>query len=253
MALAINWLSAHLFYKGDHADNVIRDVVAPFAAAQQLRFFFIRYGENGPHIRFRMLVTDPACIMKELGKAIFQARDIRLEFIPYEREVARYGNEATIAAAEDQFIASTTAVLQCRDKKPFIAALQMHLAFFAGMRLTKEMSIMVCRFFVQQWLPQQDPQVLALFERKFEEMTDSLVPAVKEAWQQPPEEMESWRHLFYSAHHAIADVYAAQHFNLEKYLHIYGSFMHMTHNRLGISNREESYIVYLLYRCLEKI
>lgn len=248
-----SWLSAHLFYSGNHADDVIRNIVRPFASGHQLRFFFIRYGENGPHIRFRMQVTDRVSIMSALEEVIRRQADIRLVFVPYEREIERYGNAATIEAAEEQFMASTTAVLQCADRQFFTAALQMHLAFFSGMRLNKEMCLALCRLFVQQWLPMQDSRFLAQFERQFRLMEDHLLPAVAEARQQAPDDMEEWRYDFYRAHHAIADVYAAQHFGRGKFLHICSSFMHMTHNRLGIPNREEAYIVYLLYRCLKNM
>ena len=57
------WLSAHLFMKygiyGADADEVIKRIVAPvasecLASGSIARFFFIRYGEDGPHIRFRL-------------------------------------------------------------------------------------------------------------------------------------------------------------------------------------------------------
>lgn len=53
-----SWVSAHLFYHGDH-DAVIAGAVKP--AVERLRragladgFFFLRYWEGGPHVRLRL-------------------------------------------------------------------------------------------------------------------------------------------------------------------------------------------------------
>src|ERR1700722_9423717 len=53
------WISAHLFFDGGTystlSDDVILDVVKPFLASySSVQWFFVRYDEEGPHVRLRV-------------------------------------------------------------------------------------------------------------------------------------------------------------------------------------------------------
>ena len=154
------WLSAHLFLGADiygaAADAVARDVVAPVVARGRaegwmLGYFFIRYGELGPHLRLRLRVRlgeAPAVaeLLRAHVRAIAPAADLppfevaeaprdnvaavrtwpdtplvddprvaALWWIPYVPEVDRYGGPAAIGVAERVFEASSDAALALLD------------------------------------------------------------------------------------------------------------------------------------------
>lgn len=147
------WVSAHAFYNGD-LTGLLVDVVAPLkddlaARALATDMFFLRYWDGGPHLRLRVLPSDPALrsAIETLIEARFAAYFIgspssdsgrdeeyarsaailgrwegaayserlyannSVEFIPYRREHDRYGSGVAIIAAERHFTESSTIVL----------------------------------------------------------------------------------------------------------------------------------------------
>jgi|GEM_PF-1215934 len=138
------WLSAHLFIRGNvygpPGDRLILEVVDPFVRECLERrtiggFFFIRYGELGPHVRLRMR-GDPDVLAREVAPALeARLRDDALggllappreepaavtlpssapalRWIPYEPEVERYGGAEGIVLAEALFRASSEACIE---------------------------------------------------------------------------------------------------------------------------------------------
>lgn len=134
------WLSGHIFLRGDlfggAGDRAVLEVAAPFAqrAVEEgtaRRWFFIRYGERGLHLRLRLLAEDPsvegplaaalaahvaAALPAELrgtpgegpGQAL-PSGDPSLLWIAYEPEVERYGGMEGVRLAEAFFHASSQA------------------------------------------------------------------------------------------------------------------------------------------------
>src|SRR5690242_5681489 len=54
------WASYHIFYYALSCHQVLLEIVLPVVRdlwnrRQLIRFFFIRYGEGGPHVRLRVL------------------------------------------------------------------------------------------------------------------------------------------------------------------------------------------------------
>ena len=141
------WASAYIFPTsetgGPHIwrrafDRLILDVVAPFAERVRRdgavrRYFFIRYGEYGPHVRLR-LNGDPATLTHHVAPALEAALSEEnrawgvphasildvgvasgvpgLYWIPYEPEFDRYGGPSGVRAAEDFFEASSDLVVR---------------------------------------------------------------------------------------------------------------------------------------------
>jgi thiopeptide-type bacteriocin biosynthesis protein len=119
-----DWLSAHFFFKGNiydkDCDRLILDVVDPIVricreSAWVKRFFFIRYGENGPHVRLRLWGGQEVLerhvkplILHQTGAASdvtgtsykLNGEPLRVSWISYEPEVNRYGGPAGMALAE---------------------------------------------------------------------------------------------------------------------------------------------------------
>jgi thiopeptide-type bacteriocin biosynthesis protein len=108
------WLSAHLHLAspglyGAAGDRMIAQTVVPIVArlrapANLRRWFFIRYGEHGPHIRLRMSVreSDIEWVKSTIGEMAGVVR-----WVAYDAELDRYGGPAAIRVAERVFHASS--------------------------------------------------------------------------------------------------------------------------------------------------
>lgn len=217
------WVSAHIFYAADLntlLKNLIFTTVNKLKAEDRLtRYFFIRYHEQGIHIRLRLLIDKEHEInikqsLTEQSIAFFQSypsirkhtsretdRELypndTVQFIDYYPEIERYGNPDTIPSAELQFESSSEAVLKyisAEDEewnisKVLIAALKIHVVFFRAMDLTVYRMINVCHLFIDQWLPalynSEHPPIkekqafFTLFEEKFLLHRSMLIPAIQ--------------------------------------------------------------------------
>jgi hypothetical protein len=170
------WLSAYLYRTGSW-QTFLTEAVNPFvtaALAEGLaeQFFFIRYGERGPHIRLR-LKGERSTIEQRLKPRLesyfldyFAANPTQrvdppelndlppeqqwfpndsIQFIDYEPEVKRYGGPTGILIAEKQFEASSRAVLSIlaanetwNYQRALGAASQLHLGFVFALGMALE-------------------------------------------------------------------------------------------------------------------
>lgn len=179
-----DWLAAHLFYSEPWEPFLVH-AVKPFAemvVSQKWveKYFFIRYWDQGPHIRLRLQGNRETLvqIVKPLLEAHFQEyfalhRSERtkrpsdhtwypnnsVQFVPYVPEVQRYGGPASIDIAEKQFYASSEAVLSvvtgCVDwhyERALGAAIQLHLAFAHAMGMDLEEARQFFAYLCQRWL-----------------------------------------------------------------------------------------------------
>jgi thiopeptide-type bacteriocin biosynthesis protein len=134
------WLSVHLHTEanrnvyGPDGDFMLLNYLVPVvekcrAAGMIHRFFFIRYGENGPHLRLRISAdadalrgfVKPAILQQMVQPPVravgseygTQAPPIlkRLDWIPYEPEFQRYGGHEAQAVAEEVFHVSSIAAI----------------------------------------------------------------------------------------------------------------------------------------------
>ncbi len=142
----ISWLSAYLFCKCP-LDEVLRELISPVIkdafGNYFIQYFFIRYYENGPHIRLR-LKGETAILEKVIRPKLIQASDdyfstvlngnqCSLQFVPYEPEFERYGGPTGTRIAEKIFQASSRIVLNILSakgwnlKKAIGAAIQLNI------------------------------------------------------------------------------------------------------------------------------
>lgn len=134
-AAAGNWSSEHVFISpGTMSDLFLVRVVAPFLRTRSgvRKWFFIRYGEGGPHLRIRIEAEDPE--VAEAARRRWQEaapgyldgtvpgpewstgtetafEPGSVQRIDYEPELERYGGARVMAANERLFCRSTTLAL----------------------------------------------------------------------------------------------------------------------------------------------
>ncbi len=138
------WLSAYLYFKGNiygqECDKILVQILKPFIkmcgeSEYFEKYFFIRYGEWGSHVRLRFLGDEESMelnIKASLEKYIAEYQDQEifafpqipkkqgfmkpLIWVPYEPELERYGGKYAMSTAEDFFFSSSVTALEilCR-------------------------------------------------------------------------------------------------------------------------------------------
>jgi class I lanthipeptide synthase len=122
------WLYASLYTGTATADRVLLEAVGPLAresidSGAADRWFFIRYGEGGWHLRVRLHGEPDALrdrVLPALGEAtsplLEDGRLWRVRLDTYEREVERFGGTEGIEIAERMFHADSKAVLDLLER-----------------------------------------------------------------------------------------------------------------------------------------
>lgn len=283
------WLSAYLFFHGDIyspvADQLVAQLVTPFVAHCQEnnlidQYFFIRYSENGPHIRLRLFGTPT--VLENTVKPALQEQllpDMDLRWIPYEPEIARYGGPAGIAIAEDFFHQSSQTSLQL---------ISQFLGKGQGARLGKgllAMVVLIHAFYNERaeaahffhnystgYLKSRvrNPELQTHWRNKFQQGFDKqsamLAAYVNETWKRLDanapvtpvldayyRQMETSKTRFASAFEAgdlrqQDDTPFTDWHNATRA--IISSYVHMMNNRLGINIEDETYLAYLITQAL---
>ncbi|QJB39383.1 hypothetical protein HF324_16550 [Chitinophaga oryzae] len=279
-----NWLSVHLFHAGD-LNRLLQLLVGPVVQQAGCPCFFIRYWEGGPHIRLRLHVAQdrltevrrllesaaqvyftayPSCREEEARPAQQLLPNDTWQYVPYVPETGRYGNEQTMPLAERQFGFSSAWVLaeinQINPSNALMQAIRLNLATLQALQETPEQTLDICHRFIQGWLPrlyhpQQDKaQQQAYFLQRMEERFAFYAPALTSAatalWNgnMPPA-----LQAFAAGNSHVFTQYRRLGFQQEQLGAITGSFLHMGHNRLGVANHDEAYIMYFTRKCLEHI
>ncbi|MFJ3925359.1 thiopeptide-type bacteriocin biosynthesis protein [Streptomyces sp. NPDC090022] len=124
------WASLYVHLHCDTAttDAFLTEDLAPLldglvARGEAAAWFFIRYGEGGPHLRVRVRDPHPRAL-RELPDALSRAAAARpatsgpwpsahaeVREVPYVPETERYGGPPALPVAEDVFVASTRAAV----------------------------------------------------------------------------------------------------------------------------------------------
>lgn len=279
-----NWLSVHLFHAGD-LNRLLQLLVAPLVQRARCPYFFIRYWEGGPHIRLRLYVEDDrAADIRQALEAAAQAYfslypscreesafsqqqllpNNTWQYLPYVPETDRYGNEQTMPLAEQQFGLSSAYVLkEISDVSPSTAlayAIRLNLATLQALSETPEHTLDICHHFIQGWLPrlfhphkdrqQQEAWLLQRMEERFTVYAPVLLPAALQLWKG---NMSPALKTFAGGNSRVFEQYRRCGFQYGQLRAIAGSFLHMGHNRLGVSNPDEAYIMYFTLKCLQYI
>ena len=270
---ADRWLSAYLV-REEPLHELLRDAVRPFVARAEAeglidRFFFIRYRERGSHVRLRLRATSPALrdsLERHFGDYMtahpsppraLQFDDPlpldSVQYVAYEREIERYGGPELIEVAERQFEASSRAVLALPGDdwtydRALSAAMWMHLTFAIAAPMSRAEA---AAFFeaaigaLAHWHHVDRRDLLAAFDERFDQQ---LAAGVANLWELLQGDIDidwlrEWRE-------AMRPILAAVRARAAEPLPILFSYMHMTNNRLGVANRDEAWLAYLLSRSL---
>jgi thiopeptide-type bacteriocin biosynthesis protein len=289
------WFSTYLFYPGD-LDLMLSQLVASFIRdffppeRQDIYYFFIRYWENGSHIRLRINAdnTLQEILAEELKKRAHKFfiqypglsqsssfhketlfADHYIQFAVYEPETERYGNQQSLPWAETHFFKSSAFILNWIDTRKsgasvLIQALRMHLILLFAMSCEISRLIDICDFFIEGWVPRlynqsEDVEIqkkywLKEFETSFSRTKEFILPAAQVFWDElvTGTAAQTVQDLL-NANIQLLKNYKSVGFEEIKLTGIITSMMHMNNNRLGISNYEEAYGMYCTCQCLNFI
>jgi thiopeptide-type bacteriocin biosynthesis protein len=167
------------------------------------------------------------------------------------------------------------------------SAIQMHLAFVHAAGMSKLEAAEFFGWIFQSWLPMAVSQTLGdeekekalyavveVFDRQFEEQKSVLLPFVQAFWDSmdaPQEYEDDWvqawikgsketvdqlqllarnnQVAFFEQQTPVHDRFETP-FDRIQFWSIYASFVHMVNNRVGVQNRDEGYLGYLICKAL---
>lgn len=262
------WLSIYLFHHGD-ANQLLKQRIYAFIEQWRAPWFFIRYWDGGDHIRLRLKAekNQHDSIVKSFNSEKSAIKSIQIAV--YEPEIDRYGNLKTMPWAERYFECSSVYILNWivnkQANQSLIAeAMKLHLTLLFATGWDKDTLISICRFFLECWLPklfnQTEPEEqqrlfwINQFEKVFKIPKAQILNAAQQFWQAlNAGAIDDHLNIFLSESISIIKLYQSTDLEKDKLFEITSSFMHMNHNRLGISNQEEAYIMYCVIACLKFI
>jgi thiopeptide-type bacteriocin biosynthesis protein len=256
-------------------------------------FFFIRYWEGGSHVRLRFRTTDREPLARRTRahfESYFEAYPSAVRTDPpashmptdcvreiaYEPEVTRYGGTKGIVASERQFEASSRAILAAMAGREWSyesaigVAVQLHIMFASTMgfdlRGAAEFFATVSENFGKTtgWLPpgMTNEDAVRQFAALFAIQRERLVALHREVWSASKERArfaERWANRWLRDNDDVArrlrrarGISPGEPWTGIEHA-IMTSYVHMTNNRLGVMNRDEAYVAYLLMRGFREV
>jgi thiopeptide-type bacteriocin biosynthesis protein len=276
------WVSVYIFHEIIF-EKVIIELIKPIIEDLKNKelissYFFIRYWDNGPHIRLRLLSKNDVdrdnviSIISFMTDYFFnmenQKQFSRIEFPEYIREIDRYGGDENIENVERHFEASSRVIINLIQENyskweyslAISYAIQMHIVFAKTIfKNDKNSMIYFFQKIYSNWfyysiklnenekfLEDEIKKVKLHFENSYlnqKVKIDSLV-SVLFYDESSSECMNKWL----SECKIFANSFTNKCDNDEQLYFVYDSLIHMTNNRLGIHLRDESYIAFVLYK-----
>jgi len=121
------WLYFEIYSHQQRSDQVLAEVITPFVAKHEAdikTWFFIRYNENGNHIRFRLQLQNElraqvliADLMEDLAVLLNSGLVSDVQIKTYKRELERYGS-GNIENVEKHFAVDSAFVLSLFETQP---------------------------------------------------------------------------------------------------------------------------------------
>lgn len=219
------WHSEYLFHAGGiysaACDAVLLEAVEPFVRVCEARgwidrWFFIRYGEGGPHVRLRLhgvlavLEREVAPALREHLATLYpgvaegfpeppsptgSGGVSHVAGVPYEPETARYGGPEGVLLAEEFFCLSSEAALDLlrgtrRDErssrlgKALLAMVVLVHVFRGSREGAGEFAHVYGTGYLRALVPDEERrgELARAFGGGFEQQADTLTAYVEEAW-----------------------------------------------------------------------
>ena len=279
------WLTAYLFFEGHvyskAADRVIREVVAPLARScrpDAVRWFFLRYAEEGSHVRLRFFAPGPVLdetiwprIAETASASELVVRSTRER---YEPEVERYGGPWGLALAEELFHYQSETALGLLDKitpgtrpqrlgKGLLAMLVLLFLYQRERRQAAGLARSYGTDYLKIWAKDAEEQEhwLQTFQEAFDRQADRLAGYVESAWEalesggELTPELDAYRRDMDDVARRLRELFDQGRLLLdartaadwdEHVRWIVPSYIHMMNNRLGVTIQEESYLSVLI-------
>lgn len=201
----------------------------------------------------------------------------RLEFAAYQRETERYGGSQAMLTCEEQFNLSSKVVMalfgsnnaHSYDTKLGLALI-LHLYFVLAASLIQTSFLDLLEYTCQNWLQRAiastkginpEEKTIQAFKTSYQNQKAGIIAILKRVLaEKPPDQLSSYlfKNWFSPNKKLLRRIEAErihladQNEDISYYLSILESLIHMTNNRLGIRNRDESFIAYALREaCIE--
>lgn len=285
-----NWVSFHIYCSNSDQNIILLKVIRP--ATQKMMavglirsFFFIRYFDGEHHIRLRLLANGnrEAKVLEIISTFLENLRPklsqvFKVLPIGYQPEIARYGGSEGILLAERQFHISSTQILKLvkinRVYEDYLGyAIPLHVSFgvSAGLTLIELVKLFETIFLIS--FPYANRKLGSKFAKEFEVLYQDqranlihIVSAVVNRKSAFPINLKEWIKLnkgicrgydrLDQRNKIVEDssfAWGTTGIDIPRKQLIYISFIHMTNNRLGIANNDESYLAYLIKRSLSEL
>ncbi|MFE2043114.1 thiopeptide-type bacteriocin biosynthesis protein [Streptomyces sp. NPDC059477] len=294
-ALSPGWHSLHLFLhtSTEDTDAFLTEDLAPLldrlvAEQEAAGWFFIRYGEGGPHLRIRVRAPAAAAVA-ELPGALARLAKARpavdgpwpshhgeVRAVPYTPETGRYGGPLALPVAEDIFTVSSRVAVEALRRTPHGAE---RLILAADLAHTTASALGMDRLTAARWLRRHaagwrwitevallpsavvHTRVNSVYALQREALTrraealreslerDTAAPWLTE-WAQRVRSADQWLRACYGEADADADADADATEAGRRPAWVWASQLHMLFNRLGVTPDEERAVCRLAARTL---
>lgn len=271
-----NWISVHIYYQKDVLPLLVYLRLLIKDHSYDIKcWFFIRYFDEGIHLRLRVLFKSGVSMKKKLLFFNYIEKSVELKrlqvstvkFKAYAPEIKRYGGIKLLSIAEEHFKLSSEYFLYKlkikQDPKYLEELIILNVITLIAFELNvKEINVLNLKMY-NYWLPGFNyyfPNVKnadAYFKRKIRKdikVWVSLLQSIIEGNIIYNNKIKNW----YKMNSRLAMNYykvisKKELLNNGKYKTILPSLVHMNNNRFGISNYEEAYIFYITFYATSKL
>lgn len=277
MEINNNWISCYIYCSRTNDEFLLKYlkvlVENLFNNNRINNFFFIRYYENGFHIRLRLKLEQKEhkrmqdfllSQLNQYNEIFSENKIVNIVFREYEPEIERYGGNKAILVAEDQFQLSSTTILQrigsvesWNYSQAIVNALILHLSFAysTGLKLKEGIYFFYSNY--ENWAYADVKNTKADFENYFQKYKAQFFPALSTLWNALNENIEledKWLNEWVIGMKSISlRLETIPYLKKEKLFSILESYVHMTNNRLGLGNEDEPLVSYMIYRFLNTL
>lgn len=254
------------------------------------QYFYVRYFDPKPHLRLRLNTNKyteiTELLIGKLEEFIAEKEDTRFEiehydFVHYMAEIERYGGDKMISLAEESFQLSSNVVLSIMQEHDWNYdhaigfGIKLHILFFTSANLDPQVKKSILERTYFGWManfinhnPSLTPELVQEAfsksynrqEKKLGLIKKKLMRSLESRFKKENDPLFEWVTGTKKIHEKYTLAVMAEK-NIdpgfppitsddERIGRIYESTLHMTNNRLGIMNIDESFLAYLLLKLL---